>query len=272
MKETAQENKEGLKKLREKFADNLIGKLPKPSKKQTDDVKKDYRKGIRCLVCGGWHHKDVVHLDYVGHAAATDRMLDADPLWSWEPLAVDENSLPKFDKEGGLWIKLTICGVTRLGYGDSGGKKGGNAIKEAIGDAIRNAGMRFGIALDLWCKEDLHKSEGDRDGGDEKPKEKQQEEPQPVEKCCGDFIVEGDKCKDIGSFEKWVVSVTDSVKTELDKVGNDKFRAYVIKMRDLLTPKQTTIICPMIKKEAPLEDCTGSDCSKTCDVYQETKP
>jgi hypothetical protein len=61
-----------------------------------------------------------------------------------------------FDKDGGLWIRLSICGVTRLGYGDSQGKTGGNAVKEAIGDALRNAGMRFGAALDLWHKGDLH--------------------------------------------------------------------------------------------------------------------
>jgi hypothetical protein len=29
-------------------------------------------------------------------------------------------------------------------------------VKEAIGDALRNAGMRFGAALDLWHKGDLH--------------------------------------------------------------------------------------------------------------------
>ena len=37
---------EGLKKLREKFDASLIGKLPKPSKTQTDAVKKDFRKEI----------------------------------------------------------------------------------------------------------------------------------------------------------------------------------------------------------------------------------
>ena len=60
------------------------------------------------------------------------------------------------DNFGGMWIKLTVCGVTRLGYGDAQGKEGGNAIKEAIGDALRNAAMRFGAALELWHKGDLH--------------------------------------------------------------------------------------------------------------------
>jgi hypothetical protein len=95
-------------------------------------------------------------LSYVGHAALTDRLLDADPYWSWEPLSVDSRGLPAIDDEGGMWIRLTVCGVTRLGYGDAQGKSGGNAMKERIGDALRNAAMRFGAALDLWHKGDLH--------------------------------------------------------------------------------------------------------------------
>lgn len=115
-----------LAKLREPFPPSQIGKLPK----------------------GG------ITLDFVGHGYITARLLDVDPTWSWEPVAYDEAGLPLLDEFGGLWIKLTVCGVTRLGYGDAGGKKGPNAIKEAVGDALRNAGMRFGLALDLWCKGD----------------------------------------------------------------------------------------------------------------------
>lgn len=117
---------EGLKKLREPFPPSQIGKLPK----------------------GG------IMLDFVGHGYITARLLDADPAWSWEPVAFDGLGLPLLDEYGGLWIRLTVCGVTRLGYGDAAGKKGPNAVKEAIGDALRNAGMRFGLALDLWCKGD----------------------------------------------------------------------------------------------------------------------
>lgn len=116
-----------LKRLREPFADNQIGKLPK----------------------GG------IFLDFVGHAHITARLLDVDPLWYWSPLALDQRGLPAFDEHGGLWIKLIVCGHTRLGYGDAGGKKGPNAVKEAIGDALRNAAMRFGVALELWAKGDL---------------------------------------------------------------------------------------------------------------------
>lgn len=115
-----------LKKLREPFPKEQIGKLPK----------------------GG------IQLDFVGHGYITQRLLDVDPQWNWEPVAFDQQGLPLLDEFGGLWIRLTVCGVTRLGYGDAGGRKGNNAVKEAIGDALRNAGMRFGLALDLWCKGD----------------------------------------------------------------------------------------------------------------------
>lgn len=123
--------KTGLALLRKPFPDNQISYLPK----------------------GG------VKLAYVGHAALTDRLLDADPNWTWEPLSFDERGLPRLDENGGLWIKLTVCGVTRLGYGDAGQKKGGDAMKERIGDALRNAAMRFGAALELWHKGELHQDE-----------------------------------------------------------------------------------------------------------------
>ena len=107
--------------LRKPFPAEAIGKLPK----------------------GG------VMLDYVGHAAVTDRLLTVDPEWSWEPFAVGPDGLPALDGSSNLWIRLTICGVTRIGVGD------GKSAKECIGDAIRNAAMRFGVALDLWAKENL---------------------------------------------------------------------------------------------------------------------
>lgn len=125
---------QGLRKMREPFPDHQISKLPK----------------------GG------TTLSYVGHAALTDRLLDADPMWQWEPLAFTADGLPRFDETGGLWIKLTVCGVTRLGYGHAKAKAAGpnnepgTREKEVIGDALRNAGMRFGAALDLWHKGELH--------------------------------------------------------------------------------------------------------------------
>jgi hypothetical protein len=94
-----------------------------------------------------------LQLDYVSHAWVTDRLLQVDPAWSWKPLAFTDSGLPAFDSNGGLWIELTVCGVTRYGYGEPQGRDKFDQTKGAIGNAIRNAAMRFGVALDLWAKE-----------------------------------------------------------------------------------------------------------------------
>lgn len=92
-------------------------------------------------------------LSYVGHAAITARLLDVDPLWTWEPMGTTAEGLPLLDADGGLWIRLTVNGMTRIGYGHAPGSKApGDRTKELIGDALRNAAMRFGAALDLWHK------------------------------------------------------------------------------------------------------------------------
>lgn len=147
------EKKTGLQRLREPFPSHQISLLPKPTSREA-------KKG-RCPECGGWHGLPAVHLSYVGHAALTDRLLECDESWSWEPVAYGPDGLPLLDKDGGMWIRLTVCGVTRLGYGDAQGKTGPDAMKERIGDALRNAAMRFGAALDLWHKGDLHKGDDD---------------------------------------------------------------------------------------------------------------
>jgi hypothetical protein len=167
----------GLALLREPFPDHQISKLPKPTPKQSQEVKDDFKKGVRCKLCNGWHHPETIHLDYVGHAALTDRLLNADPMWDWQPLATTDQGAPLFDSVGGLWIKLTVCGVTRLGYGHAGDKKGGDAVKEIIGDALRNAAMRFGAALDLWHKGDLH---GEPEDQEKAPADKAHNKPNLV--------------------------------------------------------------------------------------------
>jgi len=160
-----------LAKMRAPFPANQISKLPKETRAQIDARKNDKRLMVfNCPQCGGHHHKDAVHLDYVGHAALTDRLLDVDPFWSWEPVAFNAHGLPCFDAIGGLWIWLIVCGHRKLGYGSADGKTGGDAVKEVIGDALRNAAMRFGAALDLWHKGDLHLD----DDAESEPAPKQQ--------------------------------------------------------------------------------------------------
>ena len=93
-------------------------------------------------------------LDYVGHAYVTERLLDVDPEWTWEPLGVTDEGNPAIkihNGEASLWIKLTVCGVTRIGVGCERDTKN-DLTKQLVSDAIRNASMRFGAALDLWKK------------------------------------------------------------------------------------------------------------------------
>lgn len=156
MTDLTQEQKAGLEKLRADFPDKL--RSFKPIAMCKAEEYKQLPKG-KCNVCGGYHATSKTnHLEYVGHAALTKRLLDTDIGWEWNPLALDAKGLPLFDEKGGLWIKLTVCGMTRLGYGqavDNQYAEIGSRTKELIGDALRNAGMRFGMALELWHKGDF---------------------------------------------------------------------------------------------------------------------
>ncbi len=140
------------------FPADEIELLPKPTAREN-------RKG-NCSECGGYHGLPAVHLSYVGHAGITMRLNDVDPMWSWEPVAYGPDGLPLIDSNGGLWLRLTVLGVTRLGYGDADGKRGAQATKEMIGDGIRNAAMRFGVATYLWSKSEKAAAMIAREGGE----------------------------------------------------------------------------------------------------------
>jgi hypothetical protein len=112
--------------LRAPFPPELIGKLPKAG----------------------------TTLDYVGHADVTDRLLQVDPCWSWEPMSYGDDGAPCVQRRGDdavLWLRLTVCGVTRIGVGIVAAKSF-ELEKQLISDALRNAAMRYGVALDLWSK------------------------------------------------------------------------------------------------------------------------
>jgi len=112
-------------------------------------------------------------LDYVGHAHITEQLLLVDPLYNYEPQAVEPDGRPLFDRNDagqiiGYHIYLTVCGVTRMGYGSVVAGKS-DAIKEVIGDAIRNAAMRFGCGLELWMKDRNGSSSGASTGAPPAP-------------------------------------------------------------------------------------------------------
>jgi len=110
---------------------------------------------------------------FVGHSAVTDRLLKVDAGWSWEPFAIGADGSPlvsyremgeRTRKNGDvyvwslatMWIRLTVCGVTRVGVGETEVYPWSDSTeKKLISDALKNAAMRFGVALDLWAKEDL---------------------------------------------------------------------------------------------------------------------
>jgi hypothetical protein len=129
--------------------------------------------------CGGYHARSI-HLTYVGHAGITMRLNEVcTPAgWNWEPMALTPTGLPLFS-DGGLWIKLTILGETKIGFGDAEGKTGPAATKEVIGDALRNGALRFGIGTYLWSKSEaaqVLKAGGDPDASPPEPTRQQQEE------------------------------------------------------------------------------------------------
>lgn len=142
---------DGLRAIVQKWGDppaDMISKLPKGGDKNKDHW-------ATCRVCGGWHAKNAVHLDYMGHADVTVALIDVDPGWEWEPLAYD-GGVPLIEVANGMatmWIKLTVLGKTRIGVGSCESNKA-DLLKELYGDALRNAAMRFGIGVKLWSKTD----------------------------------------------------------------------------------------------------------------------
>lgn len=121
---------------------SIVGKLPK-RRKNPD---------------GSWGSP--VYLDYVGHADITKILIEVDPLWNWEPVAW-EHGRPAITERDGiatLWVRLTLLGKTMLGCGSVHATKE-DLDKELIGDSLRNAAMRFGIALALWSNAEWAESE-----------------------------------------------------------------------------------------------------------------
>lgn len=141
--------------LTARFEADQIEKLPKQVRKDDQDrgeCKRGSKYSADGTFCGKYHARSV-HLDYVGHAGITMRLNDTvgPENWDWEPMAWHPSGIPGI-VDGGMWIRLTILGVTKKGYGDAQGKSGHNATKEIIGDALRNAALRFGIGTYLWSK------------------------------------------------------------------------------------------------------------------------
>lgn len=238
--------------LRAPFAPHHISRLPKPTKAQTEAVKADFKVGRRCAECGSWHHPDVVHLDYVGHAALTDRLLDADPHWSWEPVAF-RDGLPAFDQTGGLWIKLTVGDVTRLGYGHAAAKPNadpGAREKEVIGDALRNAAMRFGAALDLWHKGDLHADEPTEPAP---PRDDGEPEEQRGRKSAAQAKRDGDHDRINNIIDSGTGSMLDEFEENFDHLTAEVPFSWLDPIRNRIALRREELAAPPIEGEAEMD-------------------
>lgn len=111
--------------------------------------------------------KNGVQLSYVGHAEITKALSEIDPHWTWEPvlgsdglpaIRIQHGHIPRRDREpisvdmATMWGRLTLCGVTRWAVGSVEAHKP-DLDKELVSDFLRNAAMRFGVALSLWMKD-----------------------------------------------------------------------------------------------------------------------
>ena len=99
--------------------------------------------------------KGGTQLDFVGHADITRILIEIDPLWWWEPCGW-VNGRPAIHVENGMatmWGFLYVHDKPLLGVGSVRADKQ-ELDKELVGDFLRNAAMRFGIALSLWSKQD----------------------------------------------------------------------------------------------------------------------
>lgn len=100
--------------------------------------------------------KGGVQLKYLSHVWVSRAFTEVDPEWWWEPMGYDDHGQPYVERDDkgnavGLWIWLHLCGTKIPGYGSvEPGKR--DAIKELIGDALRNCGMRRGCGGSLWTK------------------------------------------------------------------------------------------------------------------------
>lgn len=154
--------------LRKPFPKGTVGLLPKVTCRDCADKRatcQQHRKA-QCPTCKNYVSSAHIHIDFVGHAAVTDRLdtVVGPNDWNWEPMSFTDEGTPRLDRAGNLWIYLTIHGVKKPGVGD-----GSTSAKELIGDAIRNAAMRFGVARDLWTKEELESHIEAPENKNEKP-------------------------------------------------------------------------------------------------------
>jgi hypothetical protein len=121
-------------------------------------------------------HRDIDHPEVLIAAIASGNPQIVQMILDSFPPKLTDLEIP--DNKGGvrvergMWIRLIIHDeggneVVMIGFGDAKGKLwGGDALKEIIGDALRNAAMRRGGGLGLWESQDLEQAQRERQGYD----------------------------------------------------------------------------------------------------------
>jgi hypothetical protein len=169
-------------------------KADQPGSGRVDHTRK------KCPDCGQSMTQAHMHLSYVGHAHITERLIQTDPRWTWRPMGRDipdevmaaaiatgdhlmvqavisayppkiiEIPGPNGRAEHVMWGEVIIHDengdeVVMPGVGDAIGKNWDpNAVKEMLGDLLRNALMRHGTGLQMWKKEDTDRAKRERGG------------------------------------------------------------------------------------------------------------
>ena len=160
--------------LRAPFDPAVVGKLPKVTCRDCSARNRDCtitsHEKAWCPTCKTRVSTAHMHVDFVGHAVVTDRLLSVDPEWSWT-WGVDDPATGRPSKElsiertpdgepVALWMALTVGGITRrdVGYVEAGKSE---PMKLLVADALCRAAMRFGVALELWAKNGLESTEAE---------------------------------------------------------------------------------------------------------------
>jgi hypothetical protein len=178
--------------------------------------------------------KGGIELKYLGHSDTSRALTECDPGWTWEPMGFTDDGQPVLvtNDQGqpvGLWGWLTVCGIRRPAYGSVMPGKG-EAVKELIGDLIRNGAMRFGVAGGLWSKADRAESH-------EKPSKAPRKKP------------EGDDTKEQGR------DVYEALVKEYGKEAvNGALAAHNVARFAELTPLKVTTIQASLKSRKVLTD------------------
>lgn len=139
--------------LRKAFAEGQIGQLPRVTCKDCSNKRCSAHKYTKCKDCGAYTSPQHIHLPFVAHAIVTDRLNHDAPGWYFTIDTVK-------DSNDGEHV-LAVVGTMHIGdkaipeIGEPNVKSFyGTELQSAIGNFIRRAAMRFGVAIDLWMKEE----------------------------------------------------------------------------------------------------------------------